>query len=147
MIFSRWQILADDPQSVCFPGGCVSSRLFMLLSPLCSGEAQLFTSGHYWVDKMDHVVSSLILCVLSLGPSQASSPALPGNLPCDIWLPALRRKVKVEAGGGGPRCTFNGDAEKQRAAAAPGLHPLQRVRVPAPSGRSTPRMWGGRRTR
>lgn len=53
---------------------------------------------------MDHVVSSLIPSLspppLS-GSSQARSPGLSGNLPCDIWLPALRQKVK-----GGPGAHF-----------------------------------------
>lgn len=45
---------------------------------------------------MDHVVSSLILSpsFFSPGPSQARSAGLSGNLPCDIWLPAVRHKVK-----------------------------------------------------
>lgn len=47
---------------------------------------------------MDHVVSSLILSSSFFfppsGTSQARSPGLSGNLPCDIWLPALRQRVK-----------------------------------------------------
>lgn len=52
---------------------------------------------------MDHLVSSPILSlsfffVLFFGSSQARSPGLSGNLPCDIWLPALRQKVKGAPG-------------------------------------------------
>lgn len=44
---------------------------------------------------MDHVVSSLILSPSFFpGSSQARSAGLSGNLPCDIWLPAVRHKVK-----------------------------------------------------
>lgn len=43
------------------------------------------------------------------GSSQARSPGLSGNLPCDIWLPALCQKVK-----GGPGAHF---MEMQKATA------------------------------
>ncbi|XP_075949027.1 homeobox protein Hox-B3-like isoform X1 [Anarhichas minor] len=46
---------------------------------------------------MDHVVSSLILSLFFLDPLRPEAAGLSGNLPCDIWLPALRQKVK-----GGP---------------------------------------------
>lgn len=54
---------------------------------------------------MDHVVSSLILSpsffLCPLDPLRPENPGLSGNLPCDIWLPALRQKVK-----GGPGAHF-----------------------------------------
>lgn len=77
---------------------------FFFLSPAHSSfcvaslawRGLLFMSAYYWVDKMDHLVSSLILspsffffCWIVSGQE-----ALCGNLPCDIWLPALRHKVK-----------------------------------------------------
>lgn len=46
---------------------------------------------------MDHAVSSLILSQFLPffpGSSQARSSGLSGNLPCDIWPPVLRQKVK-----------------------------------------------------
>lgn len=76
--------------------------------------------------------------------SQARSPQLSGKLPCDIWLPALRHKVKEKG------AAFHGHAEKQRnnaqhPAAAPFLQPgyCQRLRLQPPSGRAPTTGAGG----
>lgn len=70
----------------------------------------LFMSAHYWADKMDHLVSSLIL-----SPSFLSSSMLSGQKPSALWKPAMWHLAASAAPEGqkGPRFSFHGDAEKQ----------------------------------
>ncbi|TNN03321.1 hypothetical protein fugu_000350 [Takifugu bimaculatus] len=79
---------------------------------------------------MDHAVSSLILSQFLFfflpGSSQARSSRLSGNLPCDIWLPVLRQKVKQ----GGPGAHF---MEMQKNSSAHDLQPQQQHFFSQPS--------------
>lgn len=74
---------------------------------------------------MDHAVSSLILSQFLFflpGSSQARSSRLSGNLPCDIWLPVLRQKVKK----GGPGALF---MEMQKNSTAHNLQQQQQQHI------------------
>lgn len=82
-------------------------------------------SADYWVDKMDHVVSSLIL-----SPSFFFSFwNLSGQKPRALWKPAMWHLAASAPSEGqkGPRCTFHGNAEKQRNIRHPAARLLQPV--------------------
>lgn len=103
---------------------------FFFLSPAHSSfcvaslawRGLLFMSAYYWVDKMDHLVSSLILSpsFFFAGSSQAKKPSA-------LWKPAMwhlaasaspqgqkGRGGKEGEGEEGTLCTFNGNAENQQ---------------------------------
>lgn len=82
----------------------------------------LFMSAYYWVDKMDHVVSSLI-------PSPSFFWILSGQKPRALWKPAMWHLAASAQSEGqrGPRCTFHGDAEKQRFTQQPAARLVQRA--------------------
>lgn len=93
-----------------------------------------FMSAYYWVDKMDHLISSLI-------QSFFSSPSwiLSGLKPSALWKPAMWHLAASSAPEGqrGPQCTFHGNAEQHP---PPQLQPSSRILQRA-CGRCV-RFWG-----
>lgn len=122
----------------------ISTKLFILRC-LSARRGLLFMSAYYWVYKMDHVVSSLI-------PSPSFLWILSGQKPRALWKPAMWHLAASAPSEGqrGPRCTFHGDAEKQRFTQHPAAGLLQRasgwcprVRLRASSSRTTAAGAGG----